>query len=172
MKPETLIKLQESVSSSYRFTRGDLKSLLENKDKKDPMSWEEAGKEALDILTKHPIATLAIPSTMIAPTLLGVQSQLGWTPQAAKQYRDHYKGIIGSIPAFLTQLGGAAGLGKAGRKVAQLIPKIPGTGVIGRVGKTILGPLAAYGGGAFAGAADTGADLLTRAFLDPRAGSR
>jgi hypothetical protein len=171
MKPETLIKLQESVSSSYRFTRGDLKSLLENKDKKDPMSWEEAGKEALDILTKHPIAALATPPKMIAPTLLGVQSQLGWTPQAAKQYRDHYSGI-GSIPAFLAQLTGAAGLGKAGGKVGQLISKIPGTGVIGRVGKTILGPLAAYGGGAFAGTVDTGADLLTRAFLDPRAGSR
>jgi len=183
MKPQTLINLQESVTPSYRFGRGGLKFLLENKDQDDSMSWTEASKEALDILLKNPIAGLATPPKMVAPSLLGVQSQLGWTPDAAKKYRDHYKETIGSLPAFLASLGGAVGAGKAagaaGKAAGKLISGIPGIGAAKAVGKAlgplagaIAGPLLSYGGGVVDGATETAADLLTRAFLDPRAGTR
>ena len=179
MKPQTLINLQESVTPSYRFGRGGLKSLLENEDKEEKMSWTEAGEEALDILGKHPIAGLATPPKMVAPSLLGVQSQLGWTPDAAKKYREYYKGTITSLPAFLASLAGAAGAGKVAGKAGKLISGIPGVGAAKAVGKAlgplagaIAGPFLSYGGGMVDGATDTAADLLTRAFLDPRAGTR
>lgn len=186
MKPQTLINLQESVTPSYRFGRGGLKFLLENIDPLGPgrphrgYSEEKEEEEGpLDIILKNSIAGLATPPKMVAPSLLGVQSQLGWTPDAAKKYRQHYKETIGSLPGFLASLGGAAGAGKAAGALGGLISRIPGIGAAKAVGKVlgpaaeaVGGPLLSYGGGVVDGATDTAADLLTRAFLDPRAGSR
>jgi hypothetical protein len=111
-----------------------------------------------------------IPPAKLFAAASGRIGDLGWDAKSEKQYRQHYRNLLGAaggvaagiaaLPGIRNVLGGAAGL------AASMTPKIPKSVSAVAAGAAPL--LSSYP----QALADEGEELFLKAFLDPRAGSR